>query len=72
MREGACFVSVGRFAGLVGLSERMCWSLIRRNIVPVYRIGRRTLVKISEGVAAIEQAADRGPSRDTQSPGSGR
>jgi hypothetical protein len=72
MSDHALFVSVPRFAEIVGLSERMCWMLIRRKVLPVYRIRRRTLIKTKEGVAALEQAADRDPSRDTQSPGSGR
>ena len=59
MREGARFVSVSRFAELVGLSERTCWTLIRRNRLPVYRVGRRTLVKVEQGVASIERLGRR-------------
>jgi len=57
MPECARFVSVARFAELVGLSERTCWNLIRSRRIPVYRIGRRTLVKAEEGFEAIERAA---------------
>ena len=55
----AAFVSVSRFAALVGLSDRTCWDLIRRDLIPVYRIGRRTLVKPEEGFEALEQSAVR-------------
>jgi excisionase family DNA binding protein len=55
MGEREVFVSVTRFAGIVGLSKRTCWKLIRQGVVPVYRVGRRTLVKTTEGLAAIEQ-----------------
>ena len=46
-----------RFAALVGLSDRTCWELIRRGLIPVYRIGRRTLVKPEEGCRALERVA---------------
>ena len=46
MHEYARFVSVARFAKLVGLSERMCWKLIQWRTLPVYRVGRRTLIKL--------------------------
>jgi hypothetical protein len=72
MSDHAVFVSVPRFAEIVGLSERMCWMLIRRKALPVYRIGRRTLIKITEGVAALERAADHDPNRRDQSPRSER
>jgi hypothetical protein len=58
MPEYARFVSVARFAKLVGLSERKCWVLIGRRDLPVYRIGRRTLVKAEEGFEAIEKLAE--------------
>ena len=64
--NAARFVSVSRFAELVGLSERTCWDLIRTQRIPVYRVGRRTLVKAEEGFRAIEllggaaKPADRG------------
>jgi len=57
MPENARFVSVARFAELVGLSERTCWNLIRSRRIPVYRIGRRTLIKTEEGCRAIERLA---------------
>jgi len=60
MPENARFVSVARFAELVGLSERTCWNLIRDGWIPVYRIGRRTLVKVEEGYRALERAAEDG------------
>ena len=59
MPENARFVSVARFAALVSLSDRTCWDLIRRGLIPVYRIGRRTLVKPEEGFEALERAAAR-------------
>ncbi len=58
MPEYAHFVSVARFANLVGLSERKCWILIGRHELPVYRIGRRTLIKTLEGFKAIEKLAE--------------
>jgi hypothetical protein len=58
MPEYAHFVSVARFAKLVGLSERTCWNLIRTQAIPVHRIGRRTLVKAEEGFEAIEKLAE--------------
>ena len=63
MNQHAAFVSVPGFAELGGLSERTCWNLIRQRKLPVYRIGRRTLVKTEEGVAAIEQVAERSAPR---------
>jgi len=60
MTDQAVFVSVSRFAALVGLSERTCWHLIRIHKIPVYRIGRRTLVKAEEGCRAIERLAAAG------------
>jgi excisionase family DNA binding protein len=55
MVERKVFVSVTRFAEIVGLSKRTCWKLIHQGVIPVYRVGRRTLVKITEGLAALEQ-----------------
>jgi hypothetical protein len=68
MTEPSLFVSVPRFARIVGLSERKCWKLVREGAVPVYRIGRRTLVKLSEGAAALERAATRGGTRSGAGP----
>jgi excisionase family DNA binding protein len=62
MHEYARFVSVARFAKLVGLSERMCWKLIRRRTLPVYRVGRRTLIKAEQGFEVIERLAEEHPS----------
>lgn len=59
MHEGALFVSVKRFAEMVGLSERNCWNLIQAGVLPAWRIGRRTLLKPQEAVAALEEAARR-------------
>ena len=59
MGDEARFVSVARFAELVSLSERTCWNLIRRRQLPVYRIGRRTLVRLDEGVEALVRAGRR-------------
>ena len=64
MGEETRFVSVARFAELVSLSERTCWNLIRRRQLPVYRIGRRTLVRLDEGVEALVRAG-RGRSAPT-------
>ena len=58
MPETARFVSVARFADLVGLSDRTCWNLIRIQVIPVYRVGGRTLVKTEEGFQAIERLAE--------------
>ena len=55
MPESARFVSVARFAALVGLSGRTCWTLIRNGQIPVYRVGRRTLVKAEEGFRSLER-----------------
>jgi excisionase family DNA binding protein len=55
MGEETRFVSVARFAELVSLSERTCWNLIRQRKLPVYRIGRRTLVRADEGFEALAQ-----------------
>ena len=55
MPNSARFVSVSRFARFVGLSERTCWNLIRSSELPVVRIGRRTLIKVPDGLAAIEK-----------------
>ena len=60
MTDNALFVSVPRFAKMVGLSERTCWNLIRSGRIPVYRIGRRTLVKLEEGCRALERVAQEG------------
>jgi hypothetical protein len=49
------FASVPTFAGLVGLSERMVWSLVADGSIPVTRIGRRTLVRVSAGADALER-----------------
>ena len=49
------FVSIPHFASLVDLSERTVWKLIRRRQVLAYRVGRRTLIKVDEGVASIQQ-----------------
>ena len=57
MTDRAIFVSVREFAPTVGLSERTCWNLIHRQVLPVHRIGRRVLVKVDEGVAALERIA---------------
>jgi excisionase family DNA binding protein len=72
MTEHAPFVSVPGFAELVGLSERTCWNLIRQRALPVYRIGRRTLVKTEEGLATLEQVAKRHPHGGRRKPVSGR
>lgn len=59
MQERARFVSVSRFAEVVSLSERTCWHLIRQQRLPVYRVGRRTLIKVDEGLAAIAEIGRR-------------
>ncbi len=60
MTDHARFVSVARFADIVGLSERGCWTLIRDGIIPVYRVRRRTLIKVEEGCEAFERFAVQG------------
>ena len=60
MTDYALFVSVPRFAKMVGLSERTCWTLIRDRALPVYRIRRRTLIKTDEGCRAIQRLAAAG------------
>lgn len=57
------YISVARFAELVSLSARTCWGLIKAELIPVYRVGRRTLIKTEEGFEALELFAgsDRGP-----------
>jgi len=67
VREVARYVSVSRFAELVSLSERTCWSLIRGRLIPVYRVGRRTLVKTEEGFQALERLAVKSPRGATRS-----
>ncbi len=57
MHEVARYVSVSQFAKLVSLSERTCWSLIRADLIPVYRVGRRTLIGKEEGFRALERLA---------------
>lgn len=57
MDEMARYVSVGRFSALVGLSDRTCWTLIKRGVLPVYKVGRRTLIKTHEGFEALERFA---------------
>ena len=57
MQEEPRFVSVRRFAELVSLSERTCWSLIQGELIPAYRVGRRTLIKAEEGFEALERLA---------------
>ena len=61
MHEDSRFVSVRRFAELVSLSERTCWSLVKSELIPAYRIGRRTLIKAEEGFEALERLAVRRP-----------
>ncbi len=68
MREQLRFVSVARFAELVGLSERTCWALIRQQRLPVLRVGRRTLIKLDDGVAAIERIGGYRTQRKGDSP----
>lgn len=60
MEDQARFVSVSRFANIVGISERGCWALIRDGVLPVYRVRRRTLIKVEEGCAAFEKFAAKG------------
>lgn len=60
MNDQALFVSVPRFASIVGISERGCWTLIRDGVLPVYRVGRRTLIKVEEGCRAFEAFAVKG------------
>ena len=60
MEDQALFVSVPRFANIVGISERGCWTLIREGVLPVYRVRRRTLIKIEEGCRAFEEFAAQG------------
>jgi excisionase family DNA binding protein len=55
MPDTARFVSVATFAKLVSLSERTCWNLIRSRQIPIYRVGRRTLIRPDEGFQAIEK-----------------
>ena len=55
MTDQPVFVSVSRFAKIVRLSERTCWTLISWRKLPVCRIGWRTLVKTQEGFNAIER-----------------
>ncbi len=57
MHEEPRYVSVARFAELVSLSQRTCWSLIEGRLIPVYRVGRRTLIKPEEGFEALERLA---------------
>ncbi len=56
-RDRARYVSVGKFAELVSLSERTCWSLIQGDLIPAYRVRRRTLIKAEEGFEALERLA---------------
>ena len=55
MLRDQTFISVKGFAKITTLSERTVWSLIQKNQLPVYRIGRRTLVRLGEGIEAIER-----------------
>lgn len=55
MNNQALFVSVPRFAQMVGLSERTCWYLVKEGSIPVYRVRRRTLIKVDEGCRALER-----------------
>ena len=69
MRESARFVSVASFAKLVSLSERTCWNLIRSGSIPVYRVRRRTLVKVEEGCRALERVAAADPTKESDGGG---
>ena len=55
MQERTRFISVPEFAVVVSLSERTCWNLIRDGSLPTLRVGRRRLIKVEEGVRAIER-----------------
>lgn len=68
MREDARYVSVPHFAGLVSLSERTCWKLIRGGLVPVIRVGRRTLIERREGYAALQRLAVKAPQGSRRKP----
>ena len=67
MMDHPYFISVGRFSKLVSLSERTCWSLIRANLIPVHRIGRRVLSRPREGFDALEDLALKHPRRTRRS-----
>lgn len=61
MRESpTSFVSVERFAELTSLSTRSIQRLLRRGDLPEVRVGRRRLIPLPDGFAAL---AGRGRSR---------
>jgi predicted DNA-binding transcriptional regulator AlpA len=49
------FVSIPRFAEMVGLSERTIWKFISENRLQPTRIGRRTLIRVQHGVESLER-----------------
>ena len=58
MHDDALLVSVPTFARRIGLSDRTVWKLVRRDAVPVLRIGRRTLIPVAEGLEALRRLAE--------------
>ncbi len=47
------FTSVRGFSEACNLSQRTLWTLIQQGRLPVYRVGRRTLINLDEGIEAI-------------------
>jgi len=47
-------VNVREFARLCSLSERTIWALIRDDKIPSIKIGKRRLVPLEKGYAALE------------------
>ncbi len=48
------FVSVPEFAARTSLSVRQVWRLISHHDLPTLRVGRRRLIRLDEGVRALE------------------
>jgi excisionase family DNA binding protein len=61
MRVDASFARPERFAGISDLGPRTVWKLIAEGKLPVIRVGRRTLIPIDEGLAALRAIGKASP-----------
>ena len=56
------FSSVPEFALATSLSQRGVWRLLERGALPSLRVGRRRLIPLKAGLAAIERLGGTAPS----------
>ena len=53
--NAVAFVSVRKFATIIGISDRQTWRMVRDGSIPSIKLGRRRLIPLADAVAAIHQ-----------------